>query len=170
MSVLKYFKNIPRSPSHRATGPNYNFFFFKFATKSLEEKKDLSPVGGGDRGLSPSPRATAAGPGPQARQGACRPPQHLLQLQCLDMLHLALPHSLCTPTPDFVHLLRHDCQIHAPSTLLAMSTALHQMSPHFLPSPLRFGLLPPSRPQCYVSSLSLISKALWSYVLVFCLF
>ena len=42
MSVLKYFKNIPRSPSHRATGPMCNFFF-KFATKSLEKKK-TSPV------------------------------------------------------------------------------------------------------------------------------
>src|SRR6185436_14323370 len=79
--------------------------------------------------------------------------QHLLRLQYLDMLHLALPHSLYTPTPDFVRLLRHDCQNHAPSTLLAMSTVRHQMSPHILPSPLRFGLLPPSRPQCYVSSL-----------------
>src|SRR6185295_15686454 len=79
--------------------------------------------------------------------------QHLLRLQCLDMLHLALPHSLCTSTPDFVHLLRHDCQNNAPSTLLAMSTACHQMSPHILPSLLRFGHLPPSRPQCYVSSL-----------------
>src|SRR6185437_14108916 len=79
--------------------------------------------------------------------------QHLLRLQCLDMLHLALPHSLYTLTPDFVRLLRHDCQNHAPSTLLAMSTACHQMSPHILPSPLRFGLLPPARPQCYVSSL-----------------
>src|SRR6185437_6170153 len=38
MSVFKYFKNIPRSPSHRATGPMCNFFF-KFATKSLEKKK-----------------------------------------------------------------------------------------------------------------------------------
>ena len=27
MSVFKYFKNIPRSPSHRATGPMCNFFF-----------------------------------------------------------------------------------------------------------------------------------------------
>jgi len=46
MSVFKYFKNIPRSPSHRATGPMCNFFF-KFATKSLEKKKQaLSPVGG----------------------------------------------------------------------------------------------------------------------------
>ena len=67
MSVLKYFKNIPRSPFHRATGPKCNFFFFKFATKSLEKKKDLSPVGGrqgpvahpsGDTGLSPIGGAT----------------------------------------------------------------------------------------------------------------
>ena len=49
MSVLKYFKNIPRSPSHRATGPKC-YFFFKFATKSLEKKKG---------GLSPPQRATA---------------------------------------------------------------------------------------------------------------
>src|SRR6185369_4710409 len=64
MSVLKYFKNIPRSPSHRATGPKCNFFFFKFTTKSLEKKKGGAcrpPTG--DRGLSPTPRAT----------GACRP-------------------------------------------------------------------------------------------------
>ena len=54
MSVLKYFKNILRSPSHRATGPKCNFFFFKFATKSLEKKKALSP--------------------PQRATGACRPP------------------------------------------------------------------------------------------------
>ena len=26
MYVLKYFKNIPRSPPYRATGPNCNFF------------------------------------------------------------------------------------------------------------------------------------------------
>ena len=59
MFVLKYFKNIPRSPSHKATGPKCNFFFFKFATRSLAKKKGpiahprgdrgLSPVGGGDR-------------------------------------------------------------------------------------------------------------------------
>src|SRR6185295_10083320 len=78
---------------------------------------------------------------------------HLLRLQCLDMLHLALPHSLCTTTPDFIRPLRHDCQNHATSTLLAMSTARHQMSPHILPSPLRLGLLPPSHPLYYVSSL-----------------
>ena len=63
MSVLKYFKNIQRSPPHRATGPKC-IFFFKFAMRSLEKKKK-SPVAPptGDRGLSPSPRAT----------GACRP-------------------------------------------------------------------------------------------------
>src|SRR6185295_16815532 len=91
--------------------------------------------------------------------------QHLLRLQCLDMLHLALPHSLCTPTPDFVHLLRHDCQNHAPSTLLAMSTARHQMSLIFFH--LYCGLI-----FCLhlvhntMYPLSLISKALWSHVLV----
>ena len=73
MSVLKYFKNTPRSPPIGRQALSVNFFFFKFAMRSLE-KKDLSPVGGGDRGLSPSPRATATGPSPRARQGACRPP------------------------------------------------------------------------------------------------
>ena len=58
MSVFKYFKNIPRSPSHRATGPKCNFFFFKFATKSLERKKSPVAPPTGDRGLSPTPRAT----------------------------------------------------------------------------------------------------------------
>ena len=48
MSVLENFKNIPRSPSHRATGPKCNFFFFKFAMRSLK-KKDMSPVGGATR-------------------------------------------------------------------------------------------------------------------------
>ena len=39
MSVLENFKNIPRSPYGGATGLKCNFFFFKFATKSLEKKK-----------------------------------------------------------------------------------------------------------------------------------
>ena len=52
MSVLKYFKNTPRSPPHRATGLKCNFFLFKFAMRSLE-KKALSP--------------------PQRATGACRP-------------------------------------------------------------------------------------------------
>ena len=63
MSVFKYFKNIPRSPSHRATDPMCNFFF-KFATKSLEKKKGgtgrQGPVAhpSGDRVLSPVGGAT----------------------------------------------------------------------------------------------------------------
>ena len=64
MSILKYFKNIPRSPSHRATGPMCNFFF-KFATKSLEKKKSPVAPPTGDRGLSPTPGATEL----------CRPPE-----------------------------------------------------------------------------------------------
>src|SRR6185503_14624668 len=58
MSVFKYFKNIPRSPSHRATGPKCNFFFFKFATKSLEKKK--GPVARPNGRQGPTPRATGA--------------------------------------------------------------------------------------------------------------
>ena len=74
MSVLKYFKNIPRSPSHRATGPMCNFFF-QICNEVPGEKK-TSPVArwGGDRGLSPGPRATAAGPAHSRGRGACRPP------------------------------------------------------------------------------------------------
>ena len=57
MSVLENFKNIPRSrPMGRRQGSNV-FFFFKFATKSLEKKKEGA--------LSPPQRAT----------GPCRPPQ-----------------------------------------------------------------------------------------------
>ena len=55
MSVFKYFKNIPRSPSHRATGPMCNFFFQICNEVSGEKKRwDLSP--------------------PQRATGACRPP------------------------------------------------------------------------------------------------
>ena len=50
MSVLKYFKNISRSPSHRATGPMYNFFF-QICNEVPGEKKRGGPVArwGGDR-------------------------------------------------------------------------------------------------------------------------
>ena len=44
MSVLENFKNIPRSPYGGATGLKCNFFFFKFATKSLEKKKEGGPA------------------------------------------------------------------------------------------------------------------------------
>ena len=61
MSILKYFKNTPGRPP-RATGPKCNFFFFKFATRSLAKKGSVAhPTG--DRSLSPTPGAT----------GACRP-------------------------------------------------------------------------------------------------
>ena len=63
MSVLKYFKNIPRSPPIGRQALSV-IFFFKFATRSLAKKKGLSPPPHtGDRGLSPTPGAT----------GACRP-------------------------------------------------------------------------------------------------
>ena len=54
MSVLKYFKNIARSPSHRATGPKC-YFFLQICNEVPGEKK---------RGLSP----------PQWATGTCRPP------------------------------------------------------------------------------------------------
>ena len=54
MSVLIYFKNIPRSPSHRATGPMCNFFF-QICNEVPGEKKKKGPVA--------PPRAT----------GPCRP-------------------------------------------------------------------------------------------------
>ena len=61
MSILKYFKNTPRSPLHRATGPKCNFFL-QIRNEVPGEKKGgpvahpwgdrgLSPVGGGDRVL-----------------------------------------------------------------------------------------------------------------------
>ena len=54
MSVLKYFKNTPRSPPHRATGPKCNFFL-----------QICNEVPGKKRGPVAPPRATG---------GACRPP------------------------------------------------------------------------------------------------
>ena len=58
MSVLKYFKNIPRSPSIGRQAQCV-IFFFKFATKSLEKKKEgaVAPPTG-DRPLSPEGWAT----------------------------------------------------------------------------------------------------------------
>ena len=52
MSVLQYFKNTPGRP-HRATSPKYNFFFFKFATRSLEKKKGACRPLGGRQGPLP---------------------------------------------------------------------------------------------------------------------
>ena len=72
MSVLKYFKNIPRSPPHRATGLKCNFFF-KFAMRSLEKKSPVVPPTG-DRGLSPSPQATGRWAQPTGGRGPVGPP------------------------------------------------------------------------------------------------
>ena len=54
MSVLKYFKNTPRSPPIGRQALSV-FFFFKFATRSLAKKRACRP--------------------PQRAIGACRPPQ-----------------------------------------------------------------------------------------------
>ena len=54
MSVLENFKNIPRSPSHRATGPKC-IFFLQICNEVPVEKRG---------GVAPPQRAT----------GACRPP------------------------------------------------------------------------------------------------
>ena len=50
MSVFKYFKNIPRSPSHRATGPcrppngRQVFFISRDLIVNLKKKIHLRPV------------------------------------------------------------------------------------------------------------------------------
>ena len=62
MSILENFKNIPRSPSHRATGPKCNFFF-QICNEVPGEKK-----GGG---LSPPPNGRQ---GPVAHPSGDRPP------------------------------------------------------------------------------------------------
>ena len=53
MSVLENFKNIPRSPSHRATGPKCNFFL-QICNEVPGEKKG-GPVAPptGDRACRP---------------------------------------------------------------------------------------------------------------------
>ena len=64
MSVLKYFKNIPRSPSHRATGPKCNFFLFQIYTEVPGEKKWACRP----------PLGRPMGPAHERGRGACRPP------------------------------------------------------------------------------------------------
>ena len=75
MSVSKYFKNTPRSPSQRATGPKCNFFSLNLQ-RGPWKKRGLSPLPQpATGGLSPvaPPRATN-GPSPRARQGGLSPP------------------------------------------------------------------------------------------------
>ena len=83
MSVLKYFKNIPRSPSHRATGPKCNFFSSNSQRSPWRKKKDLSPVGGATGACRPAHGRPPLGPAhsrgrgpvapPAGDRGACRP-------------------------------------------------------------------------------------------------
>ena len=62
MSVFKYFKNIPRSPSHRATGPMCNFFSSNLQQSPWRKKKRgaCRPPPTGDRPLSPVGGATGS--------------------------------------------------------------------------------------------------------------
>jgi len=52
MSVLKYFKNIPRSPHHRATGPKC-IFFLQIRNEVPGKKKGACRPLGGRQGPSP---------------------------------------------------------------------------------------------------------------------
>ena len=62
MSVLKYFKNIPRSPPIGRQALIV-IFFLKIGNEVPGKKKGAYRPPTGDRGLSPTPGAT----------GACRP-------------------------------------------------------------------------------------------------
>ena len=61
MSVLKYFKNIPRSPPIGRQALSVIFFLQIRNEVPSKKKGPVTPTG--DRGLSPTPGAT----------GACRP-------------------------------------------------------------------------------------------------
>ena len=74
MSVLKYFKNIPRSPSHRATCPNCNFFSSNSQRSPWRKKKDLSPVGGATGACRPAHGRPALGPAHGRGRGPVAPP------------------------------------------------------------------------------------------------
>ena len=63
MSVLKNFKNIPRSPYGGRQGSNVIFFLQICKEVPGEKKGPVAPPPTGDRTLSPTPGAT----------GACRP-------------------------------------------------------------------------------------------------
>ena len=60
MSVLKYFKNTPRSPPHRATGLKC-IFFLQIRNEVPGKKGPVAPPTG-DRGLSPVGGATGSPP------------------------------------------------------------------------------------------------------------
>ena len=61
MSVLENFKNIPRSPSHRATGPKCNFFL-QICNEVPGEKKRGGPVAPSSGDQWARPTSAAGGP------------------------------------------------------------------------------------------------------------
>ena len=83
MSVLENFKNIPRSPSHRATDPKCNFFSSNLQRSPWRKKRPSRPLGGrqgpvaqptGDRRWArPTGAAGGLSPPPAGDRGACRP-------------------------------------------------------------------------------------------------
>ena len=95
MSVLQYFKNTPRSPPHRATGPKYNFFSSNSQRGPWRKKKGLSPPPTGDRGLSPVGGGDRV-PSPFISPGRHMPPFPLSfepknsgkKLECLPCCHI----------------------------------------------------------------------------------
>ena len=73
MSVLKYFKNTPRSPPIGRQALSV-IFFLQICNEVPGKKRGLVAPTTGDRGgLSPPSRATS-GPSPRARQGGLSPP------------------------------------------------------------------------------------------------
>ena len=75
MSVLKYFKNIPRSPAIGRQALSVIFFFFKFTTRSLEKKRACRPPQGRQ---GPVARWGATGsPSPYISPGRHMPPSPL---------------------------------------------------------------------------------------------
>ena len=102
MSGLENFKNIPRSPYGRRQGSNV-IFFLQICNGVPGEKKEggLSPVGGGDMPLSPTPGATGqwarqGGRSPllQATGGACRLPPRVTGSGRLHKASPSFPHLI----------------------------------------------------------------------------
>ena len=73
MSVLKYFKNTPRSPPVGRQALSV-IFFFKFAMRSLEKKGPVAPQRA-TGACRPAHGRPAAGPSPRAAGGPVAPPR-----------------------------------------------------------------------------------------------
>ena len=73
MSILKYFKNTPGRPPKGRQALSV-FFFFKFATRSLEKKRGLVAPATGDRVLSPPLGRPEGGPAHGRGRGLLPPP------------------------------------------------------------------------------------------------